>query len=223
MSLLKYFIIEIRNISIKTFESINLDSFSNSIKYISDSNTSFKNKPKNCFSFFKCHLKKKSPLKDEKFNIEIFQIVLNLRKTLKELINNKLKIMINESCDSIFDIDKIDNIIQEICFNKYQYLLEVNNLDEKLKDEVDKYSEYFNIDKILKKQNVKFKSQNKKIEQQENCKTAIECIICIENIRNTIFFPCMHLITCESCGFNKIKLDCPQCHKKIEKKQIISL
>lgn len=221
MILLKYLISEIKKSCLKSFESINVDSFSNSIKYIKDSNNINNNKQKGCLAYFKCFLKKKEPMINLQLNIDIEQIVMELRKKLKNFFNNKYNEMINEKKDTILDLDKIDNIIQEVCFNKYQYIAEINNLDEKLKDEVDKYSNYFNIEKIIKKQNSKIKSQNKKIEFQEECKTAIECIICCEKDRNTVFYPCLHLITCEDCGFEKIKNDCPQCHQNIERKQIV--
>jgi hypothetical protein len=29
------------------------------------------------------------------------------------------------------------------------------------------------------------------------------------------------LITCRSCGMDKISDDCPQCHSKIEKKELV--
>lgn len=220
ISLLKHIVTEIKHISIKSFESINVDSFSNSIKYIKDSNVPINTAQKGCVAYLKCFTKKKAPPIKVNLNIDISNIILNLRKLLREFLKNNYAIMLNEKPDDILDIEKIDNIVQETCFNKYQYLAEANNLDEKLKDEVDKYSNYFNIEKILKKQNSKIKTQDKKIEQQEDARTAMECIICIENIRNTVFYPCMHLITCEECGFEKIKFDCPQCHQKIDKKLV---
>lgn len=207
----------------KSFDMINVDSFSNSIKYIKDSNVPIVTTQKGCMAYLKCFAKKKPPLIDVNMNIDIRNIIMNLRNLIKEFFKNNYSIMLSEKPDDILDLEKIDNIIQETCFNKYQYLAEANNLDERLKDEVDKYSNYFNIEKILKKQSSKLKTQNKKIEQQEDAKTAIECIICIENVRNTVFYPCMHLITCEECGFGKIKLDCPQCHQKIDKKVVVSI
>lgn len=200
---------------------INVDSFSNSIKYIKDSNVPITTKQKSCISYLKCFVKKKTPPIDINLNIDISNIVINLRKLLKEFYKRNYPIMLNEKAEDILDLEKVDNIIQETCFNKYQYLAEVNNLDEKLKDEVDKYSNYFNIDKLLKKQNNKIKSQNKKIEHQDDAKTAMDCIVCMENVRTTVFFPCMHLITCDKCGLEKIKLDCPQCHQKIDKKVVV--
>jgi hypothetical protein len=214
---------EIKQISIKSFDSINVDSFSNSIKYIKDSNVPVATTQKGCIAYLKCFTKKKAPLIDANLNIDVSNIIMNLRKILKEFFKNNYPIMLNEKPDDILDLEKIDNIIQETCFNKYQYLAEANNLEEKLKDEVDKFSNFFNLEKILKKQISKIKIQDKKIEQQDEAKTAIECIICIENIRNTVFYPCMHLITCEECGFEKIKFDCPQCHQKIDKKLVVSI
>ncbi len=193
-----------------------MDSFSNSIKYIKDSNLPIITTHKGCLAYLKCFTKKKAPPIDINLNIDIRNIIMNLRKLLKEFFKNNYPILLNEKFEDILDIKKIDHILQDACFNKYQYLIEANNIDEKLNDEVDKYSNYFNIEKILKKQSSKLKTQDKKIEQIDDAKTSIECIICIENIRNTVFYPCMHLITCEQCGFGKIKFDCPQCHQKID-------
>jgi hypothetical protein len=206
---------------LKSFELVNIDSFSNSIKYIKDSNVPIITKDKGCKAYLKCFGKKKAPPIDFNLNIDISNIILDLRKLLKEFFKKNYSKMLNEKPEDILDLEKIDNIIQETCFNKYQYLAEANNLDEKLKDEVDKYSNFFNLEKILKKQNSKIKTQNKKIDQLDDAKTAIECIICMENVRNTVFYPCMHLITCEECGFEKIKIDCPQCHQKIDKKLVV--
>jgi hypothetical protein len=221
MILLKYIISEIKKNCLKCFESINFDSFSNSIKYIKDSNIA-NNKQKGCLAYFKCFLKKKETLINFKTNnFDIENTIFELRKKLKNFFFKNYNEMLNEKKDSILDLDKIDNTIQDICFNKYQYISEINSLDEKLKDEVDKYSTYFNIEKIIKKQNLKIKSLDKKIEIQEENKTANECIICCEKERNTVFYPCLHLVTCEDCGFHKIKNECPQCLQKIEKKQLV--
>lgn len=155
--------------------------------------------------------------------MEISEILFSLRKNLQQFFKINFNNYLTEKSDtSLFLPSEIySKKFEEICFNKYQYLAEVYNIDIKLKDEVDKYTEYFNIEKILEKQSQILKTQNKQIESQEESKTAVECIICMEKERRTLFYPCMHLITCENCGFNKIKTDCPQCHTKIDKKELV--
>ena len=200
---------------------MNIDSFSNSIKYIQSSTIPIEPKKRDWRSLLKCFFRKKPPLKDISLNIDIYDVVNNLRKMLKEYLKINMKKIQEENFETFYNYEKIENKVQEICFNKYQYLAEIYNLDEKLKEEVDKYALYFNIDKILNKQSTKMNIQTKKITEQEECKTEIECIICMEYDRNTVFYPCMHLITCEKCGFEKVKNDCPQCHTVIEKKEVV--
>jgi len=91
----------------------------------------------------------------------------------------------------------------------------------KLKDEVDTYAGYFNIKKIIEKQENKLKSQRKKLEEIEDFKVQNECIICMENERKVIFFPCLHLISCETCAFSRLHNECPTCNTKIEKREYV--
>lgn len=44
-------------------------------------------------------------------------------------------------------------------------------------------------------------------------KTKIECVICADKIRNVVFFPCLHLVSCEVC-YKKLK-KCPTCSKEV--------
>ena len=212
---------DIKDLSINAYEKITYENFSNSIKLIKDFYNITPPKENGCVLYFKNFMCKKKPLIEVKFELDIKRYVLNLRRLLNEFFKNNLKIMETESFESILNLEKLENKIQEVCFNKYQYLSEIYCLEEKLKDEVDKYSNYFNLDKIILKQNTKIKNQKKKIEKQEECKTAIDCIICMENERNLVFYPCMHFIVCEDCGNNKIKADCPQCHKIIDRKDVV--
>lgn len=46
-----------------------------------------------------------------------------------------------------------------------------------------------------------------------------ECIVCMEKPRTTLFIPCGHLVTCQSCAANKIcsrpEPVCPICQQAV--------
>jgi hypothetical protein len=121
--------------------------------------------------------------------------------------------------ESLIVAEFYTGLINEYLETKMNVMFEFNC--DKLKDEVDKYWEYFNLDTILSKQSSKIESQKAKLSSLEEFKMMNDCIICMESERNVIFRPCLHLICCETCGFGKIGSDCPECHTKIESKQIV--
>ena len=52
----------------------------------------------------------------------------------------------------------------------------------------------------------------------EDRKTTL-CTICMEEKKNLIFFPCMHIAACTRCGQHQTIARCPICRKKIIKRQ----
>lgn len=126
----------------------------------------------------------------------------------------------DDKTENYFLLTKLSLQIEDMLNNKVNFLFEVSQMNEKLKDEVDRYWEYFNIRKILSKQSNKIKAQKVKLNALEDSRMQNECIICMENERNVIFYPCLHLICCEICAFGKLGNDCPECQGKIENKQL---
>jgi hypothetical protein len=49
----------------------------------------------------------------------------------------------------------------------------------------------------------------------------LECIICYNNRRNTIFIPCNHVSCCTNCAFNELLINCPLCRSYINQRQEI--
>ena len=49
----------------------------------------------------------------------------------------------------------------------------------------------------------------------------LECIICYNNRRNTIFIPCNHVSCCTNCAFNELLINCPSCRSYINQRQEI--
>jgi hypothetical protein len=174
-----------------------------------------------CNNLLSCILKKKEPPKTvpnhdfRSLGIELRKSLINFKKQLSASTNNEEKI------ETFFTLDKQFSIIYTGVDKKTENIFEAFNLNEKLKDEVDHYWEYFNITKIISKQTNKMKTQKIKMSAIEEAQMLRDCIICMESERNVIFRPCLHLICCETCGFGKIGNDCPECYTPIENKQII--
>ena len=114
------------------------------------------------------------------------------------------------------------NETEEFTQEKAKKFLHKKAIEERLREEVENYSKYFNIDIIIEKQENTLKSQAKKIEKLNETKELNVCIICMEHQRNIMFYPCFHVIVCEDCSKNKVKDICPECKKKIQSKTVIS-
>ncbi len=56
-------------------------------------------------------------------------------------------------------------------------------------------------------------------------KSIKKCVICLKRERNTIFYSCMHLCCCESCGKTLLQSDpiCPRCREEITKLDILKI
>lgn len=51
----------------------------------------------------------------------------------------------------------------------------------------------------------------------KNVEDKIACVVCKENMKNTVFLGCNHSATCIKCANSKYLKECPLCRKKIEK------
>lgn len=131
------------------------------------------------------------------------------------------KVNYNSQLSELMELKELKNYLDNLVEEKYHLLYKEQDFEGFLKQEVDRFSEYFNIDIILKKQEERLKLQKQKISQLEEFKVLNECIVCMENSRNVAFLPCLHFICCDSCAFGKIGAECPQCHGIIENKRII--
>lgn len=168
-------------------------------------------------------MKKKVEKKQKTIDLQLREFLKNLSKNYTNFQKTKLNKLAVEENQNIISLNDLENKIQDICFEKYTYINKLINLDKKVKEEVEKYSNFFNIEKYVNKQNLQIKKLNKKIITQEDNVISTECIICMENERNVVFLPCMHLITCKKCGFDLIKKDCPKCSSIIEKREVIEM
>jgi hypothetical protein len=147
----------------------------------------------------------------------------------KKKQNKQIQTIINfETFKKEFDslIDSIGNtplnissplLVYELYLSKLSNMYS-NNLESKLKDLVDNFYMYFNIDQIVIKQKGEIFKQRLKIESLDELKESTTCIVCYENERNVVFYPCKHLLCCSAC----IVRECPNCNSIIGEKLIIS-
>jgi hypothetical protein len=164
-------------------------------------------------SMFACFSKSKKKYKID-FGLKIKDQIFDLRNSITEF---------NKSIANLKDEDFDFTIIntKENIENKIGQYYKAYNIGIRLKDEVDKYAEFFNIGKVLEKQRRKIRSQNRKLAVLEDAKNSNDCIICMENARNVVFYPCLHLICCEDCLKTITSLSCLQCFQKIQDKVIL--
>ncbi len=138
-----------------------------------------------------------------------------LKKNLHGTMNDEITL------NKFIVLENIEKSFEEYIEKKVRQIFEDNKLTEKLKNEVDNYWEFFNIKRVLEKQEKIIKSQKKKFNKLEEVHITNDCIICMETQRSVIFKPCLHLICCEKCSFSKVGSDCPQCHSEIQAKQMV--
>lgn len=212
----KQILFEIKSIIIKNTERLSTDGLSLLRDIIEEHDEVPKAKSSCCF-------KKKIEKKTLPMNYDLCEESLEMKRLLGEF----KKYLISQCKDEEkfkegfeFEVYKID--LEQGLSYKVDRLLNGKKIQNNLNDEVDKYSHLFNVNKIVSKQERKIKSLNKKLSDIEDCITLNECIICMVNERNVIFYPCLHLVCCKFCGFSRIEIDCPSCLAKIENKQAIN-
>ncbi len=141
---------------------------------------------------------------------------VGLRTRYADIISDEGRI------DSFISVNKLKLVSNFLVDDKLKFLNNKYKIEDKLKNEVDKFSEIFNLKKIISKQNQKIKAQSAKLSILEDAKSINDCIICCENSRNILFYPCLHYICCETCTSSKNLNECPHCKKNIDNKQIIN-
>ena len=111
------------------------------------------------------------------------------------------------------------------------------NLCGKYCQSKEKYKEHFNIqhnakvfqatNRLLKQKEKTISDLQKKIVEngkytkqlEESVEKTSLCTICVEERRNLIFFPCMHIVACTKCGKHQTITRCPICRMNITEKQ----
>jgi hypothetical protein len=133
--------------------------------------------------------------------------------------------LVNEFSNLNFFYSKFnfEGILLEIFSSKLSHLYLKKDLEKFLKEEVDKFNEYFNIEKIIEKQNFQIDSESSYLKELEENKFLATCICCKRNLRNVILFPCLHYMFCNVCSKEFLLCgECPICNLKIEHFEIVN-
>lgn len=198
------------------------------MKRIVESSENRKKKQNNTkCSFFACNKVNKKIKRNESIkitdNYRIKETTIELRSILIDVVKHiGYIISTSEVFSNEFHLNKFFEILKNLDFEKLIKLYEKQNINKKLKNEVDKYASYFNISLIIEKQESKIKIYKSKIVNLEEARTANDCIICMENRRNLLFYPCLHFTCCNICGNSVTISNCPECQSKIESKNLIT-
>jgi hypothetical protein len=170
-----------------------------------------------------CCFKKTKEKKSLSIKYDLSDESLEMKNNLSNFKKFKISYFKNEeNFRKAFNLDEFKIKLEQELVKKLASIIDKKEIVDKLNDEVDKYSPLFNVNKIISKQERKIKRQNKKLNAIDDSKTLDECIICMENERSVIFYPCLHFVCCSSCGISKIQIECPSCLSKIENKQVIN-
>jgi ribosomal protein L14E/L6E/L27E len=112
-------------------------------------------------------------------------------------------------------------LVRNLLSEKLTYLEENKKIEDLLKLTSDKFSEYFNIERILQNQEEKLKNDLAALENLKSKKYLNLCKLCFSRDRNTIFYPCLHFVCCDKCSFN-CNDTCLECNINIiERKAVI--
>ena len=162
-------------------------------------------------NFFNCFAKKKqskhihTSINFEKFKYDFDSYIQSVSNTFMNIYSQQLI------------IKDFNMLVYELYLCKLSTMYK-SNFENKLKEIVDKFYLFFNIEQIIAKQIGEINKQKLKLENLEELKESLLCIVCCENYREVIFYPCKHLLCCSDCLVN----ECPTCNNAIEKKLIIS-
>lgn len=142
--------------------------------------------------------------------------------TIDAEVSNFIKVSIEKLNENALEMIKPVNKeeVESFVKKKSNVFFLKKGMEERLREEADNYSKYFNINKVIEKHTYTLESQKEKMAKIHEIKELNECIICMEKQRNVIFIPCYHLICCQNCGLTNVSDECPECKTKIEKKLI---
>jgi hypothetical protein len=219
-----FFEIILRNIN--SIDLRDLGNFSNYCDVVVKKN-SIKRNHNNCkggFKLINCIFQafgRKSPNSSKRISRNFLEIYKNFLDDIIRTVTN----LVNEFSNFNFLFTKLnfETLLNEILSITLSHLYGERNLEKFLKEEVDKFNDYFNIQKIVEKQNFQINSEFSYIKEQEENKFLATCISCKTNLRNVILFPCMHFMFCNVCS-KEILLcgECPICNLKVDKHEIVS-
>jgi hypothetical protein len=218
--LIKYVKNDVQTLVVANLDKLNSDSFykMKQLVHIKDSQIKIRAGQKS----FMCCMKPKPKKYDEIKSYSFKDKHADAYKSYKYFKKNLHSAMNDENIlNKFIMLEEIEKSYMEYFQKKVSKIFEDNKLTEKLKNEVDNYWEFFNIRRLIEKQEKIIKSQKKKFSKLEDVQINNDCIICMEATRNVIFNPCLHLICCENCSFSKVGSDCPECHSEIERKQMV--
>jgi len=135
----------------KSFDNLRLNEFQNGINEIDED----KRGRRSDSCLFACFQSKKKKLDS---NHNFTSLVQDLSKSLKEIKRNSKKNLID---DNYFVKEEFSHLKKESVNNVISDIVQTNKVTVRLKDDVDRFAEYFNIKKIVEKQENKIKVQKK--------------------------------------------------------------
>ena len=138
-------------------------------------------------------------------NLDFLELMPESRH--KEFIHQKLYCMI---CHLKFDKDVVFKMHNEMIHNLQHSAKVIQEKCRLLKQKEETISN-------LQKKIVENGKYTKQLEESVE-KTSL-CTICVEERRNLIFFPCMHIVACARCGNHQTITRCPICRMNITEKQ----
>jgi hypothetical protein len=142
---------------------------------------------------------------DQLNNLDFLELMPESRH--KEFIHQKLYCMI---CHLKFDKDVVFKMHNEMIHNLQHSAKVIQEKCRLLKQKEETISN-------LQKKIVENGKYTKQLEESVE-KTSL-CTICVEERRNLIFFPCMHIVACARCGNHQTITRCPICRMNITEKQ----
>ena len=130
---------------------------------------------------------------DQLNNLDFLELMPESRH--KEFIHQKLYCMMMHN-EMTHNLQHSAKVIQEKCRLLKQKEKTISDLQKKIVE------------------NGKFTKQ-----LEESVEKTPLCTICVEERRNLIFFPCMHIVACARCGKHQTITRCPICRMDITEKQ----
>lgn len=122
-------------------------------------------------------------------------------------------------------IREYESTINRLRYEKEQLIIHYNNIRNnyaKCRTELTNLCDQFTFTTELNENTIKaiIEENNKLVENMaliadaKNVNECFLCVICLENIKDTLILPCNHLVLCNKCK-NKVKDECPICRNNI--------
>lgn len=198
-------------------------------------------KPKNkkinlIYSLFNDHINKKKKKKELRtllnlnifikiFKAELINVIQNCTKISKQIIASSSSSLLLSDRDSNCNIEESSKQKAII----FKYLLNSNiinnndNKEEKIISESDKFSKYYNVDSVIKKQEKEVNELKLQYSALKSFSDLNKCILCKFRTRSIIFDPCNHLLFCLYCVQDKnLQSFCKVCNIQINKTILVN-